>query len=89
MPSLWSPTELFPVARKQFLSNSAFKKAVLAVLSLHSSVANTLLRNIKSGMPNVAFRFFYAIEVLFHKSKNIAHIAHKSGVYTLQMAVST
>lgn len=40
-------------------------------------------------MPNVAFRFFYAIEMLFHKSKNIAHIAHKSGVYTLQMAVRT
>ncbi|RAS48550.1 hypothetical protein BC673_10194 [Prevotella pallens] len=37
----------------------------------------------------MAFRFFYAIEVLFNKSKNIAHIAHKSGVYTLQMAVST
>ncbi len=37
----------------------------------------------------MAFRFFYAIEVLFHKSKNIAHIAHKSGVYTLQMAVRT
>ena len=37
----------------------------------------------------MAFRFFFAIEMLFHKSKNIAHIAHKSGVYTLQMAVST
>ena len=35
------------------------------------------------------FAFFNAIEMLFHKSKNIAHIAHKSGVYTLQMAVST
>lgn len=37
----------------------------------------------------MAFRFFYAIEMLFHKSKNIAHIAHKSGVYTLEMAVRT
>ena len=37
----------------------------------------------------MAFRFFYAIEMLFQKSKNIAHIAHKSSGYTLQMAVST